>query len=121
MAMNKKEQAEFAELRRKLAMALAFRQTQAVEKDVPIPKAGYSHGFDFNIYNHTITEYWSGFTSHYTEDPTGKKGYFSGSQNGKPLYSTRLLALKALRHAVENQAAKDLADIDIEIASEGGK
>lgn len=123
MAMNKKEQAEMAELRKKLAIAKAFVRTLPVEKDVPVPlpsweSGKYSHGFDFNSYNNSIGEYWSSSVSHYTSNPIGKTGYISGSQRGVSLYSTRLLALKALRHAVENNCAAALADIDAQIIQE---
>lgn len=118
MAMNKKEQAEFANMQKKLAVASAFMRTPAVKKDVPVPDVKYSNGYDFNLYYQAVCEYWSGPCTHYSEDPTNKKGHVSGSQNGISLYSTRLLALKALRHAVENKAAEDLAKIDMQIAEE---
>lgn len=122
MAMNKKEQAEFASMKKKLAVASAFVRTPAVERDVPAPSPSgptrYSHGFDFNVYGFAINEYWSSCSSHYTENPQGKSGYVSGSQRGISLYSTRLLALRALRHAVENKAASDLAEIDMKIEAE---
>lgn len=122
MAMNKKEQAEMAALKRQLAVASAFVRTPAVSEDLPPPtpdeRHRYTHGFSFNTYNKNVSEYWSSSVSNHTENPEEKKGYISGSQGGIALYSTRLLALKALRHAVENEAAKSLADIDMEIAAE---
>jgi hypothetical protein len=122
MAMNKKEQAEMAALKRKLAVASAFVRTPAVAKDLPPPdpvgRTEYTHGFDFNTYDKSTREYWSGCIFHYTSNPAGKKGYLSGSQRGIALYSTRLLALKALRHAVENETAESLANIDMKIAAE---
>lgn len=122
MAMNNKEQAEMAALKKQLAVASAFVRTPAVAKDVPPPepsgKRDYSHGFNFNAYNGTTEEYWSSCNTHYTSNPVGKTGYISGRQEGIALYSTRLLALKALRHAVENEAAESLAKIDIQIAAE---
>lgn len=122
MAMNKKEQAEFAAMKKKLAIASAFVRTPAVEKDISAPPTSgptrYSHGFDFNIYGLKVGEYWSGCVSHYTSNPEGGKGYVSGSQRAIDLYSTRLLALRALRHAAENKAASDLAEIDMQIEDE---
>lgn len=122
MAMNKKEQAEFAAMKKKLAVASAFVRTPAVGKDVPAPVPSgpdrYSHGFDFNVYGLSVGEYWSGSSTHYTENPEGKRGYVSGSQRGIDLYSTRLLALRALRHAAENKAASNLAEIDMKIEAE---
>jgi len=118
MAMNKKEQAEFSEMKKKLAVASAFIRTPAVKKDVPVPDVKYSNGYDFNLHSQSVREYWSGPVTHYTEDPKNKKGYTSGSQRGIPLFSTRSLALMALRNAVENKAAEDLAKIDAQIAEE---
>lgn len=122
MAMNKKEQAEMAALKKQLAVASAFVRTPAVEKDLPPPEFAatikYTHGFDINMHSKSVLEYWSGSVSTHTENPEFKKGYMSGSQGGIALYSTRLLALKALRHAVENQAAESLAKIDMQIAAE---
>lgn len=124
MAMNKKEQAEMAALKRQLAVASAFVRTPAVEKDLPPPIPGegnsghVTHGFNFNTYTQEVREYWSGAVATYSENPKAKKGYVSGSQGSTALYSTRLMALKALRHAVENEAAESLANIDEEIASE---
>lgn len=122
MAMNKKEQAEFAAMKNKLAVASAFIRTPEVKKDVPVPLAAMrsnnSHGYDFNTFTQEVREYWSSSVSHYTENPEGKKGYVSGSQRGVSLYSTRLLALKALRHFMENKAAEDLAKIDVQIEAE---
>lgn len=124
MAMNKKEQAEMAKLKQQLAVASAFVRTPAVEKDLPPPvsdegNCGHvTHGFNFNSYAQEVREYWSGAVTTYRENPKAKKGYVSGSQGGTALYSTRLLALKALRHEVENEAAESLAKIDMQIAAE---
>lgn len=122
MAMNKKEQAEFAAMKKKLAVASAFIRTPQVPKDIPAPLptigAKITHGYDFNTYTQEVREYWSGQCTHYTENPEGKKGYVSGSQRAISLYRSKLLALKALRHEVENEAAKDLAEIDMKIEAE---
>lgn len=43
MAMNKKEHAEMESLREQLRIAKAFRFTDPVLPDVPVPVDGYSH------------------------------------------------------------------------------
>jgi len=115
MAMNKKEQAEFEALKKQVAINRALRWTDPVDRDLPPPAmGGVSQGYDFNSYNKTVFQVWSKSTSH------GNGVYSnltrSASQNGLHLFSTEERALRALRAAVELEAAKALADIDAAIA-----
>ena len=118
MAMNKKEQALIEEL----LTVSALRYTADVEKDVPVPEPcsnKTSRGFIFygeGSDSSRIEEIESTSISHCT---AGTK--FSGSQGGRSLYSTRLLALRALRRAVEKVSAKRLRDVDIMIEREENK
>jgi hypothetical protein len=47
-------------------------------------------------------------------------GSSSGSQGGRALYSTRLLAMKALRRAMEKECARRLRMVDCMIEKEVG-
>lgn len=120
MSMNKKEQEMMEELKAKLELALAFRRTTPVKPDVPPPQG-------FNV----LTDGWlpvgakgtsarvepacSSSTSHgiHRTDKTT-------SQNPRSLYSTKVLALRALRWAVEEDCAKRLLAIDRQIEMTAG-
>lgn len=127
MAMNKKEQAEMDALREELRIARAFRFTDPVERDVMPPEScyrgeGLTTGYDFNehigadprSYSSAISHQWSGSVSH------GDMPYseYSGSQGSRRLFSTKLLALRALRFALERRFAKRLAAVDAAIEKE---
>ena len=117
MPMNKKEQA----LMEELLTVSALRYTADVEKDVPMPEpcSGkdsrgflyYGEGGDCPM----IEEMESSAVSH------KRVGTSTGSQGGRSLYSTRLLALKALRREVEKVCAKRLSGVDIMIEREENK
>jgi hypothetical protein len=120
MSMTKKELAEREELRRQLRLARAFRFTEKVERDVPPPETSSSFGaltkgFLYNAYHNSwrVEPACSSCVSHAfgRDDKTD-------SQQPCSLYSTRLLALKALRNDAEQQCAKWLAEIDTEIEKE---
>jgi len=110
MAMTKKEKAEF-DAAKTLA---ALRWTEPVKKDLPAPSEGSITGWDFNTYSCVIAQQWSEPTS-YGDGEKRLSQWVSGRQDGKPLYSTKLLALKALRNAVEKESAIKLLSIDIKI------
>jgi hypothetical protein len=119
MAMTKKEQAEFdAALDRANTLA-ALRWTWPVEKDVPVPSgwAESTTGWDFNAYSVKVEQMWSEASSH---GPGAMRAGIA-SQRGCELFSTRLLALRALRHAVENDSAGKLRKIDEQIELENSK
>ena len=118
MAMNKKEQAEMADLKHQLALARAFRFTEPVEKDVPPPapesKFGeLSIGWTYILGRKEVFVACSSITGH----SIGRTDE-TRSQRPMQLYSTKLLALKGLRHEMEQVYAKELARIDALIAQE---
>lgn len=122
MAMTKKEREAMDALIERVELVAALRWTEGVEKDVPAPQPGehgtrYTEGWDFNVYSKEIWRYWSTSVSHGKGDaPKSGERYTSGSQNGRRLYSSELLAAKALRHALEKEAAAKLLDVDRRIA-----
>lgn len=109
MAMTKKEQAEMKAAIDRAETLAAFRWTSPVERDVEIPNDDDSEGWDYNVYTKTVSHCWSSRVSH-GAFYNGKKS--SGSQYGIRLYSTKLLALKAMRHEIERNVAADLLRID---------
>ena len=122
MAMTKKEQEEVRELKRRLSILAALRWTEAVEEDVPIP--------DWKTGNELSTGWLTGYAG--SDRPSVEEGCSSPSfhargrtdkttsQRPTRLYSTKLLALKALRHEMELFFAEKLATVDIQIAAEKG-
>jgi len=119
MAMNKKEQAAFEALQRELLMAKAFRFTEPVKRDVVPPSSmGLNKGWDYNSYigGHGGPRVDVACTSavHHAFGNNTK----TDTQQPRYLYSTKLLALRALRYDVEKQVANILADIDEQIEQE---
>lgn len=112
MAMTKKEKAEFDSAIYSAELLAALRWTQEVNPDLPKPQNFNNHieGWDFNAVTKKVEKYWSDSVSHGPGESYAQKTY--GSQKGMPLYSTKSLALKALRHAIELKAAQDLLAID---------
>lgn len=109
MAMNKKEQKELEDAK----ITAALRWTAPVEPDIRIPEKGLTKGFLFNVYSREVVVACSSPVSHsYGRDDVTR------SQNPRELYSTRLLALKALRHECEKQFAEILRSIDKRIEGE---
>ena len=125
MAMNKKEQAAMQAAIDRAELLSALRWSAPVDRDVAPPdrgyssgySSGYSEGWDFNAYNQTV---WLGWSSsiHHGTGPAPKDGerYLSASQQCRSMYSTKALALAALRHEVERRVAADLMKIDRQIA-----
>ena len=103
--MTKKEQARLAVLRHELALAKALRWTEPVEPDVQPPVKGLSVGYTY------IGDRVEPARSSVVFHAVGRQDK-TDSQGCRSLYSTRLLALKALRHAVEKDCAEKLARID---------
>lgn len=117
MAMTKKERAEFDAAIERANMLGALRWSAPVKKDVPPPEQykDFSSGWDCNAHAVKVYEVWSSSVVHgYGAQPDGR----SASQNSIWCYSTRLLALMALRHQVELESAKKLAAIDKMIEAE---
>lgn len=116
MAMTKKEKAEFDTAILKAQTLAALRWTDPVEKDLPVPESGgLIEGWTFNTYIPEVTQMWSSSYSHGSGLRDEQK--FS-IQQGISLYSTKLLALKAMRHHIECESAEKLRRIDEQIKSE---
>ena len=113
MAMNKKERAEMDALQQQLAEARAFRFTGPAVRDVPPPSAisSLSRGWDFNAHSLRVYKVCSSSVGH------GNGWERTTTQNPRHLFSTESAAYAAMRHELERQYAKALADIDRRIAA----
>jgi len=120
--MNKKEQAEFDALKQQVRLAKALSWTQPVPPDVPAPLSSERgnrliKGFLYSAYagfgGDAVSPACSDSIHHNSrsDSQTSTKG-------SRSLYSTRLLALQALRHKVEQECAARLAAIDAKIEQE---
>lgn len=113
--MTKKEKAAMDAAILKAETLAALRWTEPTERDVAPPTVGdqrdkVSKGWDFNAYTKKVEPYscssiysWTG----HTDIPV-----FTASRGSLVLFSSELLALKALRHAVELKSAEELRLID---------
>lgn len=111
--LNKQQQVELDELRQALAVALAWRRTEPVERDVPPPEGhGLSKGWDSRAWSGQwrVEKACSSRVSH------GSGWERTSSQGSRHLYSTRERALRAARYELEQEFARTLADIDEQIA-----
>ena len=121
MAMTKKERAEMDAAIGAAKTLAALRWTDPVEKDVHPPASfdKYLNGWIYNEYGGLVMQAWTSSVCHgkgcHSE---GGKRPTSASQNSIRMYSTRLLAMKALRHAIELECAKKLMQIDLAIDAE---
>lgn len=114
MSMTKKEKAEFAALQ----VLAALRWSDIVMRDVPPPRdSSTTSGWDFNAYSAEVWRSWSGSVSH-GRGNNPESRYVSGSQGSRALFSTELLALKAMRHEMCANYAMKLAVVDRRIAAE---
>ena len=116
--MNKAEKAELEGLRQDLRMVKALKFTDVVYPDIPIPTLcdDVAKGFTFTSYvsmHPQVKIACSSSRSHSTCRDNNPN-----TQGGIELYSSRLLALKALRNSFERQFAGELARIDQEIQDE---
>lgn len=126
MAMNKKEAAELAEAKQAARINRALRWTDPVSRDLPPPQRGIgglyviTNGYDINSHASVPNAYkaWSSAVSNGNGHAINGERPKYASQNSRTLYSTRLLALRALRSELEMRYAKTLADIDAEIDAE---
>jgi len=118
MAMNKKEKAYVESLEKQLS----FRLTEKVYPDVPIPGYGELEinevisGFLFNSYNQRVEESCSSSMSH----ARGRSDKTT-TQNPVEQYSSKLLALKAMRFEIERDCIKELYEVDQLIKKEQEK
>lgn len=132
MAMNKAERAALEQAQttahRTITEMLAWRRTAEPQRDLPVPTSGSeTRGWDINAYKlghvgqaaelsaavYKVASS-SAFHRHGWEPGT------SGRQRGVALYSTEVLALRALRAQLESDTAAKLAKIDVRIAQLGG-
>jgi len=113
MAMNKKE----IELVEDMKTKLALRFTEEILPDIDKPSSEKMYeiinGWSFNSYSLRIEKSCS--SSHFHSISNWDK---TTSQQGIKQYSSRLLALKAMRHEVELKCAKELRKIDLMIEKE---
>lgn len=126
--MTKAEKAALDAALRSARVNRALRWSDAPPvRDLPIPTGDQpdTSGWDFNVAaargfnsNHlcsgAVFRAWSSSVAH----SEGAVRARSKSQGGRALYSTRTLALRALRAAIEADTAGLLADIDVEIEKE---
>lgn len=127
MAMTKKEREYVANLERQLRLSKALRWTEQVKKDVPPPSSStimgrqFTTGYLFNAHRNTdaVYEAWSSTVYHGSGKPPAEgQRLYAASQEPVHLFSTKLLALKALRNEIERMTAEKLADIDERIDNE---
>lgn len=111
--MTKKEKAEFDVILQRVNTLAALRWTEEVKPDVPKPDSynlqtqGWTYTASAYYGGDKVSQAWSTGCSH---GPGNSKS--SGSQGAIDLFSTELLALKALRHAVEKECAARLYWVD---------
>lgn len=113
--LTKKEAAAQAERQEQARIRAALHWTEeAPPKDVPPPTGnGLSTGFAFNVYGRRVDVACSSAVFH----AVGRTDQTT-TQGSRALYSTRLLALQALRNALEWEFAKELDKIDRQIEAE---
>lgn len=126
MAMTRKEHAEMDALRQALKLAQALRWPSEPEPErKPLPQTAsdtpFHEGWDFNVYNNDVYPAWTEAHVHGTGPYPQSTSNRSASQNGHPLYASRLEAFLALRHAKTREFAKTLAELDTEIEKERSK
>lgn len=111
MVMTKKEKKMVEDLKTKLAL----RFTEQVKPDIDYPKIedDLINGYQFNSYRKEIYKSCSTSYSHGT-----RQWDKISSQQPIQQYSSKLLALKAMRNEVEKQCAIDLRSVDILIEKE---
>ena len=120
MAMTKKEQAAMEAAINRAETLAALRWTAPVQRDVDVPRNGYSEGWDYNSYSRIVFRGWSSSISHGkgpAPTPGAMMRTISASQDARRLYSTEALALAAMRHEIEQRVAADLLKIDRQIAA----
>ena len=116
MAMTKKEK----EALENALTSAALRATSPVKPDIPIPGPGeVSEGWEALFDRVGIA--WSRSCAHGRGPHKKEDKRLSASQGGIALYSTKTLALKAIRYQTECRAAKELRRIDIMIEQAEGE
>lgn len=108
MAMNKKEQAAMQALQNEVTRLKAWKLTEPVQRDL-LPPHEYdklSMGWDFNPYTEEVYKACSSSVHH------GRGWEKTSSQQSLSMFSTRGLALRALRYEIEQRAITKLANVD---------
>lgn len=111
-------QAHIADIELDRRMALAFRVTPPVDPDVLPPEPGdcgpnLKRGFVFNAHSVRVEEACSSYLYHAVGKSDG-----TNAQGSIRMYSTRKLALRGMRNAVESECMAKLAIIDKKIEDE---
>ena len=117
MAMTKKEQAAFQAAIDRAETLAALRWTWPVVRDVGVPLQGYSEGWDYNAHSQRVWQGWSDRVAHGEGAAPEAGKYRSGIQASRCMFSTKALALAAMRHEMEQKAAADLMRVDRQIAA----
>ena len=110
--MTKKELAAFEELQLKLRMVMALRMTNPVKPDVAPPTESFklTTGWLFNSHSRRVNVACSSVTSH-----SFSRNDKTDSQRPVWLYSSKKLALQAMRHELELEFARALLLVDEQI------
>jgi hypothetical protein len=111
--MNKKEQAMVEALKTRLA--LRFTADAPIQPDLPPPKSGepMTTGYLYNTHSHKAVHACSTTIYHGYDSKTEAR-----RQQPMHLYSTKTLALRALRQKLEEMYAEKLRGIDRQIEAE---
>lgn len=132
MAMTKKEKEHWRMLLEKVEIIAALRWSDNVEPDLSPEKDiekdqingiyssnKYISGFIYNSYAKSVEEWWS---SRIYSGPGLEMPEKLGIYSRKPsrLFSTKLLALRALRYDLCRRFARELWEIDKRIEQEEG-
>ena len=121
--MTKAEREHLAAVTGALSLHRAWRLDPQIAPDVPPPPPGgyldYTSGWEINTHTATINSAWSKSSTHGWGVAPVKNG--SASKESRALYSTRLLALRALHAAMAWRFATALVEVDEEIAKEAAK
>lgn len=121
MAMTKAERERFAALEKDLAESRAFRRTEQVQPDLPVPGNG-SGGKTYGFLPHAYGTIEFRAEPHSSSSISNHRYYegkrCGGSQRGVALCSTRERALRVVRNQLENSFAQALARLDAEIEAE---
>lgn len=116
--LTKKQQDEIEAQQHEERIRAALRWTAAPERDVPPPSVAerglrLTTGYTFHAYNRSVSVACSSSTHH----AVGRTDRTT-SQQPLALYSSRRLALQALRAALEREFAEALEKIDRQIEKE---
>ncbi len=123
--MTKAEKAALEAITKERDLYRAMHISPPVEPDVAIPP-GWDEGSRGWLYNVHLSGYHDGVRAmkassrgggHRTGDDAWSNIWRNGSQGGRRLYSTKVLALRAARHEASMKCAEILARVDAEIAA----